>query len=193
MPATTFREFQNFEVGPVPQNGLSLKFSSFTDCPNGASPVNTMVYNNNYVGTIITPTFDHAKGCAAIRCQVPECGGISQTDPSFREGLWSRYFTAAPRPRTPSELRYSDRRLRSKSWQLFGSQLDERGRRHFAAVGAMTAGRGVIVAVHEITGIARSTIGRGIDELEASDLPEGRVRREGAGRGRWRPDPRCGP
>ena len=65
MPATTFREFQNFEVGPVPQNGLSLKFSSFADCPNGAAPVNTMVYNN-YVGTIITLTFDHANGCAAI-------------------------------------------------------------------------------------------------------------------------------
>jgi hypothetical protein len=43
-------------------------------------------------------------------CLVPECGGISQADPAFREGLWARYFTAAPRPRTPSELRYSDRR-----------------------------------------------------------------------------------
>jgi hypothetical protein len=65
VPATTFREFNNFEVGPVPQDGLSLKFSSFADCPNGAAPVNTMVYNN-YVGTIITPTFDHANGCAAV-------------------------------------------------------------------------------------------------------------------------------
>jgi hypothetical protein len=63
VPATTFREFQNFEVGPVPNNGLSLKFLSPDDC--GATPVNTMVYNN-YVGTIITPTFDHANGCAAI-------------------------------------------------------------------------------------------------------------------------------
>jgi hypothetical protein len=64
LPATTFREVQNYEVGPVPNNGLSLKFTSFSDCPNGAAPVNTMVYNN-YVGTIITPTFDHANGCAA--------------------------------------------------------------------------------------------------------------------------------
>src|SRR6516164_3072898 len=31
------------------------------------------------------------------------------------EALWDRFFTAAPRPRTPSELLYSDRRLRSKS------------------------------------------------------------------------------
>jgi hypothetical protein len=50
------------------------------------------------------------------RCLVPECGGISQTDPSIREALWDRYSTAAPRPRTRSELQYSDRRLRSKSW-----------------------------------------------------------------------------
>jgi ATP-dependent DNA ligase len=49
------------------------------------------------------------------RCLVPECRGISQADPAFREGLWARYFTAAPRPRTPSELRYSDRRLRSRN------------------------------------------------------------------------------
>jgi hypothetical protein len=63
VPATTFREFQNFEVGPIPQNGLSIKFLSPNNC--GATPVNTMVYNN-YVGTIITPTFDHVNGCAAV-------------------------------------------------------------------------------------------------------------------------------
>src|SRR5215475_11465382 len=49
------------------------------------------------------------------RCSVPECEGISQSDPALREGLWDRYCTAAPRPRMPSELRYSDRRLRSKT------------------------------------------------------------------------------
>jgi hypothetical protein len=49
------------------------------------------------------------------RCLVPKCGGISHADPTFREDIWARYFTAAPRLRTPSELRYSDRRLRSKS------------------------------------------------------------------------------
>src|SRR4029077_17093122 len=27
---------------------------------------------------------------AAITCLVPECGGISQADPAFREGLWAR-------------------------------------------------------------------------------------------------------
>jgi DDE family transposase len=46
----------------------------------------------------------------------------------------------------------------------------------------MAAGRGAVVAVHEITGIARSTIGRGLDELNGPELPDGRVRREGGGR-----------
>jgi SAM-dependent methyltransferase len=59
--------------------------------------------------------FDCLHDMGDPRCSVPECEGIRQTDPAFREALWARYFMAAPRPRTPSELRYSDRRLRSKS------------------------------------------------------------------------------
>src|SRR6516165_6563329 len=55
------------------------------------------------------------KGNVRTRCAVPECRGISHADATFREALWDRFFTAAPRPRTPSELLYSDRRLRSKS------------------------------------------------------------------------------
>ena len=85
-----------------------------------------------------------------------------------------------------------DREAIRLRWRLFGSRLDERGQRLFAAVEARTAGRGGIVAVHEITGIARSTIGRGLGELEEPVPPEGRVRREGGGR-RWRPDTGCGP
>ena len=63
--------------------------------------------------------------------------------------------------------------------------LDERGRRRFAAAEAMTAGWGGIAAVSRITGIARSTIGRGLAELRGTVPPEaapGRVRRKGAGR-----------
>jgi hypothetical protein len=63
--ATTFREVQNFEVGPVPRNGLSIKLLNACNSA-GAAPVNTMVYNN-YAGTIIAPTFDHANGCAATK------------------------------------------------------------------------------------------------------------------------------
>ena len=59
VPATTFREFNNYEAGPAPRNGLSIKF--LNDCGStGAAPVNTMVYNN-YVGTIIAPTFNHVQ------------------------------------------------------------------------------------------------------------------------------------
>jgi transposase len=63
--------------------------------------------------------------------------------------------------------------------------LDERGRRRFAAAEARAAGRGGIAAVSKITGIARSTIGRGLAELRgeaAPAAPAGRVRRPGGGR-----------
>ncbi len=43
------------------------------------------------------------------RCVVPDSGGIDYTDRSSREALWDRYYTAAPRRRTPSERQYSDR------------------------------------------------------------------------------------
>src|SRR4051794_2093257 len=75
-----------------------------------------------------------------------------------------------------------DRQAIRQRWEYFGSKLDERGQRHFAAVEAMTAGHGGINAVYEITGIARSTIGRGLEELNVPGLPDGRVRREGGGR-----------
>jgi len=29
------------------------------------------------------------------KCPVPECDGIRDSDPAFREGLWNRYFMAA--------------------------------------------------------------------------------------------------
>jgi Rhodopirellula transposase DDE domain len=62
--------------------------------------------------------------------------------------------------------------------------LDERGRRRFAAAEARMAGRGGVSAVSRITGLARSTIRRGLDELEraADDAMSGRVRRPGGGR-----------
>src|SRR5437016_1390834 len=59
--------------------------------------------------------------------------------------------------------------------------LDERGRRLFAAVEAKTAGHGGVVAVWRATGIAPSTIGRGLAEL-AAGAEAGRIRRRGGGR-----------
>jgi hypothetical protein len=63
--------------------------------------------------------------------------------------------------------------------------LDERGRRRFAAAEALAAGRGGVAAVSSITGIARSTINRGLAELRGVSAPEApldRVRRKGGGR-----------
>src|SRR5712672_1027311 len=61
--------------------------------------------------------------------------------------------------------------------------LNERERRLFAATEAAAAGYGGIVAVSEATGIAVSTIGRGLKDLaEAGGLLAGRVRRAGGGR-----------
>ena len=62
--------------------------------------------------------------------------------------------------------------------------LDEKGLRFFAASEALAAGRGGIVAVSAVTGIARSTIGRGLKELTAKEKapPQDRVRRTGGGR-----------
>jgi hypothetical protein len=67
-------------------------------------------------------------------------------------------------------------------WKTVGSKLDERGRRLFAAGEVRTAGWGGLAAVSRITGLARSTINRGEDDLDGEGLPKGRVRRAGAGR-----------
>src|SRR6516164_7945341 len=67
-------------------------------------------------------------------------------------------------------------------WNVVGSRLDERGRRLFAAAEVRTAGRGGLALVSTITGLARSTINRGKQDLDAQPLPKGRVRRAGGGR-----------
>ena len=63
--------------------------------------------------------------------------------------------------------------------------VDERGRRRFAAAEALAAGRGGVTAVAPITGVARSTIDRGLAELRGDAAPAAapeRVRRQGGGR-----------
>ena len=64
-----------------------------------------------------------------------------------------------------------------------GAGLDERGRRLFAAAEARAAGVGGVsaVAIARATGIARSTIGRGLKELDFARATN-RVRRAGGGR-----------
>jgi len=68
-----------------------------------------------------------------------------------------------------------------RRWDADGSKRDERGRRLFAASEVRAAGRGGLVAVSEITGLARSTIERGLKDLDAPPLQPGQVRREGGG------------
>ena len=70
--------------------------------------------------------------------------------------------------------------IRERFWTV-APFLDERGRRLVAAAEAFAAGYGGIAAVALATGMAPSTIGRGLKEL-AQDEPSERVRRPGAGR-----------
>ena len=67
-------------------------------------------------------------------------------------------------------------------WDTVGCKLDERGRRMFAACEVRTAGWGGLAIVSRITGLARSTINRGEDDLDAEPLAKGQVRRAGGGR-----------
>ena len=75
-----------------------------------------------------------------------------------------------------------DRQGIRQRWDAVGSKLDERGRRLFAAVEVQAAGWGGLAVVSEITGLARSTINRGEDDLDSAPLPQGQVRRSGGGR-----------
>src|SRR3954452_20059594 len=72
-----------------------------------------------------------------------------------------------------------------KRYAAIRDQVDERGRRLFAAAEARAAGRGGIAAVCRATGVARSTIERGLKDLARPPLPVGRGRRAGSGGGPW--------
>jgi len=63
-----------------------------------------------------------------------------------------------------------------------GRKLNERARRLFAAAEARTAGYGGIATASRATGLAPSTIGRGLKDLEDPGSLSGEVRRPGGGR-----------
>jgi hypothetical protein len=68
-------------------------------------------------------------------------------------------------------------------FETLAPYLDERARRLFAATEARAAGRGGVAAVCEATGVARSTIGRGLAELRSGNARLTRsIRRSGGGR-----------
>jgi hypothetical protein len=67
-------------------------------------------------------------------------------------------------------------------FNALGPFLNERDRRLFAASEARAAGRGGVAAVSRTTGIARSTIGRGLADLRSGAVRcSDRVRRRGGG------------
>lgn len=68
-------------------------------------------------------------------------------------------------------------------WLIVRDELDERGRRMWAAAEARSHGWGGIAAVMRATGISENTVRRGIAEVACGErAPAGRVRRPGAGR-----------
>ena len=77
-----------------------------------------------------------------------------------------------------------DQDLRTKLGGIWGL-LDERARRLVAANEAQSLGYGGVCAVHRACGMSRVTITKGLREIaEGVPLPEGRIRRAGAGRKR---------
>jgi hypothetical protein len=76
-----------------------------------------------------------------------------------------------------------DREQIRERFTAIAPQLDERARRLLAATEARAAGYGGIAAVSQATGVAPSTIARGLQDLAAeSPLAPGQVRRAGGGR-----------
>jgi transposase len=72
-----------------------------------------------------------------------------------------------------------------RKYTALESELTERSRRLWAATEARALGRGGIALVEQATGLSRSTISRGLRELESGEaLDPGRTRRPGGGRKR---------
>jgi transposase len=69
-----------------------------------------------------------------------------------------------------------------RKYELLLPRLNERDRRLVVAAEAMALGHGGITKVHKASGLSRVTIRHGIKDLENPSLPQGRIRRKGAGR-----------
>ncbi|MCK5797222.1 MAG: ISAzo13 family transposase [Deltaproteobacteria bacterium] len=74
----------------------------------------------------------------------------------------------------------------AEKFEALAPFLGETGRRMWAATEARSIGRGGVASVHRATGIAKSTIYRGLNDLDSGDAEflahQGRTRRKGAGR-----------
>lgn len=70
-----------------------------------------------------------------------------------------------------------------KGMQLFYKSLNEKDKRHYAAVEAHKLGSGYISYIAELFSCSRQTIYSGLDELENKDfLDAEKIRRNGGGR-----------
>jgi transposase len=70
----------------------------------------------------------------------------------------------------------------ARRYQALGRFLDERQRRLWMGVEAREWGRGGVAAVARATGASRSTVSRGVEDVEGGAAAQGRVRRPGGGR-----------
>ena len=98
---------------------------------------------------------------------------------SAAPGTFAREIPA--RPSTFQTLRMIDTSVIRERFKAVGRGLSERSRRLLAAAEAKTAGHGGITAVALATGVARSTVGRGLKDLADPDSLSGEVRRPGGG------------
>jgi hypothetical protein len=71
-----------------------------------------------------------------------------------------------------------------RKWDAMQNHLDERGRRIWAASEAEALGHGGVTIVHEATGMSRSAITQGIEEMAHPQdaAPPDRARMFGGGR-----------
>ena len=80
-----------------------------------------------------------------------------------------------------SRLMIDEKPIRTR-FQAVRSSLNERARRLHVAAEAASAGHGGVAAASRATNLARSTIGRGLKDLQEPSSLTGKVRRKGAGR-----------
>jgi hypothetical protein len=75
----------------------------------------------------------------------------------------------------------------------FFDKLDERRKRQYAAIEALSLGYGGQSAVRAAFGISLSTIHKGIIELQkGTDFPDNRIRKKGGGRKKNDSSPKIG-
>ena len=80
-------------------------------------------------------------------------------------------------------IRRLQMRTARRRYREMAAVLDEQSRRRFVALEARSLGHGGVSAMAQISGLARSTIYRGLSDIrDKVAAPPGRVRRPGAGR-----------